>query len=34
LIVLWVGFGALFRGIGEIVLAFELRSARRAASPV
>jgi uncharacterized membrane protein HdeD (DUF308 family) len=34
LIVLWVGFGALFRGIGEIVLAFELRSARRATSLV
>jgi uncharacterized membrane protein HdeD (DUF308 family) len=34
LIVLWVGFSALLRGIGEIVLAFELRSAGRATAPV
>ncbi len=26
LIIIWVGFAALFRGIGEIVLAFRLRS--------
>jgi uncharacterized membrane protein HdeD (DUF308 family) len=25
LIIIWVGFAALFRGIGEIVLAFRLR---------
>jgi uncharacterized membrane protein HdeD (DUF308 family) len=30
LIFLWVGFGALFRGMGEIILAFRLRSASRA----
>jgi uncharacterized membrane protein HdeD (DUF308 family) len=29
LILLWVGFAALFRGITEIVTAFELRSAER-----
>jgi uncharacterized membrane protein HdeD (DUF308 family) len=29
LLLIWVGFFALFRGISEIVLAFELRSARR-----
>ena len=28
LLVLWVGIGALMRGITEIVLAFKLRSAR------
>ena len=27
LILVWVGFMALFRGIGEIVFAFELRRA-------
>jgi uncharacterized membrane protein HdeD (DUF308 family) len=25
LLVLWVGFGALFRGIGQIILAFQIR---------
>ena len=30
LILVWVGFFAIFRGIGEIVLAFELRRANRA----
>ena len=30
LILTWVGFFAIFRGIGEIVLAFELRRANRA----
>ena len=30
LILLWVGFMAIFRGIGEIVMAFELHHARRA----
>jgi uncharacterized membrane protein HdeD (DUF308 family) len=34
LIILWVGLGTLLRGLGEIVLAFELRSARRRLSPV
>jgi Short repeat of unknown function (DUF308) len=34
LLVLWVGFMAMFRGFSEIVLAFELRSADRAVSPV
>ncbi len=29
LILTWVGFAALFRGIGEIVVAFELRRARK-----
>lgn len=29
LLVLWVGFGALFRGINEIVVAFSLRGARK-----
>lgn len=29
LILIWVGFFALFRGVGEIVLAFRLRSAHR-----
>jgi uncharacterized membrane protein HdeD (DUF308 family) len=29
LLLIWVGFFALFRGISEIVLAFELRSAQR-----
>jgi uncharacterized membrane protein HdeD (DUF308 family) len=29
LILTWVGFAAMFRGIGEIVLAFELRGAGR-----
>ena len=29
LLLVWVGFGALFRGISEIVFAFELRSAKR-----
>jgi uncharacterized membrane protein HdeD (DUF308 family) len=29
LIILWVGFGALFRGISEIALAFELRGLGR-----
>jgi len=28
LLILWVGFMALFRGFSEIVLAFELRSER------
>jgi uncharacterized membrane protein HdeD (DUF308 family) len=28
LLLLWVGFYAMFRGISEIVLAFELRSTR------
>ncbi len=28
-LLIWVGFFALFRGISEIVLAFELRSAQR-----
>jgi uncharacterized membrane protein HdeD (DUF308 family) len=28
LLVLWVGIGALMRGISEIVMAFQLRSAR------
>jgi uncharacterized membrane protein HdeD (DUF308 family) len=28
LILLWVGFGAMFRGIGEIVMAFRVRSLR------
>jgi uncharacterized membrane protein HdeD (DUF308 family) len=32
LILTWVGFAALFRGIGEIVIAFELRRANRAVS--
>ena len=30
LILVWVGFFALFRGIGEIVMAFELRRAHKA----
>jgi uncharacterized membrane protein HdeD (DUF308 family) len=30
LILTWVGFFAIFRGIGEIVLAFEMRRANRA----
>ena len=30
LLLLWVGFFALFRGISEIVIAFELRSRQRA----
>jgi uncharacterized membrane protein HdeD (DUF308 family) len=30
LLLLWVGFFALFRGISEIVIAFELRSHQRA----
>jgi len=30
LLLLWVGFFALFRGISEIVVAFELRSRQRA----
>lgn len=34
LIILWVGLGTLLRGLGEIVLAFELRAARRRMSPV
>ena len=34
LLVLWVGFAALFRGFSEIVLAFQLRAAARALSPV
>ena len=34
LIVLWVGFTALFRGISEVVLAFELRTAGRATTPL
>ena len=34
LIILWVGLGTLLRGLGEIVLAFELRSARRRLNPV
>ncbi len=29
LIVTWVGFAALFRGISEIVIAFELRRANK-----
>jgi uncharacterized membrane protein HdeD (DUF308 family) len=29
LLLIWVGFFALFRGISEIVLAFELRGAQR-----
>jgi uncharacterized membrane protein HdeD (DUF308 family) len=29
LLVLWVGFGALFRGINEIVIAFSLRGAKK-----
>ncbi|MDP9184908.1 MAG: DUF308 domain-containing protein [Actinomycetota bacterium] len=29
LILTWVGFAALFRGIGEVVMAFELRRAQR-----
>jgi uncharacterized membrane protein HdeD (DUF308 family) len=29
LIIVWVGFGCLFRGISEIVMAFELRRASR-----
>jgi uncharacterized membrane protein HdeD (DUF308 family) len=32
LILTWVGFAALFRGIGEIVLAFEMRRANKALS--
>jgi uncharacterized membrane protein HdeD (DUF308 family) len=32
LILVWVGFFAIFRGIGEIVLAFELRRANKAMS--
>lgn len=34
LIVLWVGFMALFRGISEIALAFEVRAADRAVTPL
>jgi uncharacterized membrane protein HdeD (DUF308 family) len=30
LLLIWVGFFALFRGISEIVIAFELRHAQRA----
>jgi uncharacterized membrane protein HdeD (DUF308 family) len=30
LLLLWVGFFALFRGISEIAIAFELRSRQRA----
>jgi uncharacterized membrane protein HdeD (DUF308 family) len=30
LLIFWVGFLAVFRGISDIVLAFELRSAQRA----
>jgi uncharacterized membrane protein HdeD (DUF308 family) len=29
LLLIWVGFLALFRGISEFVVAFELRSAQR-----
>jgi uncharacterized membrane protein HdeD (DUF308 family) len=29
IILIWVGFAALFRGVGEIVTAFELRSVKR-----
>jgi uncharacterized membrane protein HdeD (DUF308 family) len=29
LLLVWVGFFALFRGISEIVVAFQLRSAQR-----
>jgi uncharacterized membrane protein HdeD (DUF308 family) len=29
IILIWVGFAALFRGVGEIVTAFELRSAKK-----
>jgi uncharacterized membrane protein HdeD (DUF308 family) len=29
LLLLWVGFFALFRGISEIVIAFEVRSRQR-----
>jgi uncharacterized membrane protein HdeD (DUF308 family) len=29
LILIWVGFAAMFRGIGEIVMAFELRHVKR-----
>ena len=29
LLLIWVGWFALFRGISEIVIAFELRSAQR-----
>ena len=32
LIIIWVGFFALFRGIGEIILAFRIRSERKALS--
>lgn len=32
LIITWVGFAALFRGVGEIVLAFELRRVRPSSS--
>ena len=32
LIIIWVGLTALFRGIGEIVLAFGLRSEHKALS--
>ncbi len=28
LLLVWIGFGALFRGIGEIVMAFQLRGVR------
>jgi uncharacterized membrane protein HdeD (DUF308 family) len=30
LLLIWVGFFALFRGISEIVIAFEVRSRQRA----
>jgi len=30
LLLLWVGFFALFRGISEIVISFEVRSRQRA----
>jgi uncharacterized membrane protein HdeD (DUF308 family) len=29
IILIWVGFAALFRGVGEIVTAFELRSVKK-----
>jgi len=29
IILIWVGFASLFRGVGEIVTAFELRSAKK-----
>jgi uncharacterized membrane protein HdeD (DUF308 family) len=33
LILIWVGFMAIFRGVAEIVLAFELHHATRNAAP-